>query len=230
MLIHGLQKLTLLDYPGKIACTVFFGGCNFRCPFCHNAELLDASAPAVMDDGELLRFLRTRQSLLEGVCLTGGEPLLRGDLPVLLEQIKSLGFSVKLDTNGSFPEKLRQLVASGLVDYVAMDVKNSPALYAETVGLASVELTSIRRSIDFLLENRADYEFRTTVVREFHTVQSLAELSQWLTGAKRYYLQGFVDRDTVLRPGLHALSRPEMEALAEAARRWLPEVSLRGVE
>ena len=168
MKIHGLQKMTLLDYPGKVACTVFLGGCEFRCPFCHNADLLDPNAPAQMDDEELLRFLKTRTGLLDGVAITGGEPLLRQDLPDLLVRIRDLGYLVKIDTNGNHPARLKRILDEGLADYVAMDVKNSPQRYGETVGIPGFDMTRISESIGILLSSDTEYEFRTTVVKQFH--------------------------------------------------------------
>ena len=227
--IQGLQKLTLLDYPGKVACTVFLGGCDLRCPFCHNGELVTAPAPAVMDSKELLAFLKTRRGLLDGVCITGGEPLLRPELGGHLREIKDLGFLVKLDTNGTHPNLLRSLVEEKLVDYVAMDVKNSPSRYPQTVGVPTLDLTPIRESVAFLLEGRVDYEFRTTVVQEFHTAASFTELGPWLSGARRYFLQSFVNRDTVLVPGLHPCSREELEGFARQVAVYVETVELRGV-
>lgn len=221
--------MTLLDYPGKVACTVFLGGCDFRCPFCHNGTLVDGSAPAALDDGALLTFLKKRRGLLDGVCVTGGEPLLRPDLTELLCAIKALGFLVKLDTNGTQPDRLKTLVERGLVDYAAMDVKNSPARYAQTAGVPGLDLNAVRESVSFLLSGVVDYEFRTTVVKEFHDENSFRDIGLWLTGAKRYVLQSFVDRDTVLCPGLHSYSRAELEAFAAMLRPWVPTVELRGV-
>lgn len=229
MKIHGLQKMTLLDFPGKVACTVFLGGCGFRCPFCHNGELLDVNAPAVTDDAALLDFLKTRTGLLDGVVITGGEPLLRPDLPELMRAIRALGYPIKLDTNGANPDKLIALVEEGLVQYVAMDVKNSPERYAETVGLPAVDIAAIDRSIRYLLQDHVDYEFRTTVVRELHDAASFRAIASWIAGAKRYYLQSFVDRDTVLYGGLHAPEKAEMEAYAAIARKTVQTVELRGV-
>lgn len=228
--IQGLQKMTLLDYPGKVACTVFLGGCDFRCPFCHNGELVLSPAPAQLDRGELLAFLQKRRGLLDGVCITGGEPLLRPDLRGLLEAIKALGYPVKLDTNGSHPRPLVELVEAGLVDYVAMDVKNSPARYPKTVGVPGLDLGPIRESVALLLEGSVDYEFRTTVVREFHDRDSFLAIGPWLAGAKRYFLQTFVDRDTVIQPGLHPWGREAMEEFAALVRPWVPSVRLRGTE
>ena len=155
--IHGLQKLTLLDFPGRVACTVFLQGCDLRCPFCHNGGLVLGGMEPVTDDAGLLDFLKKRRGLLDGVAVTGGEPLLRRELPALLRSIKELGYAVKLDTNGSHPEALRAVVATGLVDYVAMDIKNSPAKYAATVGLPGFDLTPVRQSAALLLEGTVDY-------------------------------------------------------------------------
>ena len=227
--IQGIQKLTLLDYPGKVACTVFLGGCDMRCPFCHNGELVAAPAPAVMDDRALLSFLNKRQGLLDGVCVTGGEPLLRPELGALLEGIKALGFLVKLDTNGTHPAALRALVEKGLVDYVAMDVKNSPARYAQTAGVPGLDLAPIRESVAYLLSGAVDYEFRTTVVRELHDGQSFRDIGPWLQGARAYFLQSFVDRDTVLTPGLHPCSQAELEGFLGLLRPFVPAAQLRGI-
>ena len=221
MEIQGLQKMTLLDYPGKVACTVFLGGCDLRCPFCHNGELVEGEAPAALNDGELTAFLKKRQGLLDGVCVTGGEPLLRPELEGLLSQIKSLGFPVKLDTNGSHPDRLRRLTEAGLVDYVAMDIKNSPERYGETAGRSGLDLAPFRESVSFLLSGAVDYEFRTTVVRELHDGDSFRAIGPWLAGARRYYLQSFVDRDTVLRAGLHPWDRESLEAFAGLVRSWI---------
>ena len=227
--IQGLQKLTLLDYPGRVACTVFLGGCGFRCPFCHNSDLLEGPMPAETDSAGLLAFLKKRRGLLDGVCVTGGEPLLRPDLAGLLEEIKALGFPVKLDTNGNYPDRLRKIAQAGLVDYVAMDVKNSPERYAETAGVPGLDLGPIRESVSWLLEGSVDYEFRTTVVKQFHDGDSFRAIGPWLAGAKRYFLQAFVDRDSVLCPGLSPCSREEMEGFADLVRPFVPAVELRGL-
>ena len=229
MRIQGLQKLTLLDYPGKTACTIFLSGCNFRCPFCHNTPLLTADAADGMAEEELLAFLKKRQGLLDGVAITGGEPLLRPDLPALLEKIKALGYAVKLDTNGAFPERLEQVVRAGLADYVAMDVKNSPARYAQTVGAAEFDLAPIDKSVSFLLRGTVDYEFRTTAVAELHDDTSFLKLGDWLAGAKRYYIQCFQPRETVLRTGLHAPSDAQLHHWAELVRSKIPTVCVRGI-
>lgn len=230
MKIHGLQKMTLLDYPGKVACTVFLGGCDMRCPFCHNAELIDGSAPAVMEEAELLAFLKKRQGLLEGVAVTGGEPLLRPDIFGLAEKIRDLGYPLKLDTNGTHPERLRQMIDRGLAAYVAMDIKNSPDRYARTAGLEEIDLGPVRESVSLLMEGKADYEFRTTTVAELHDADSFRGIGKWIRGAKRYYLQKFTDRDTVPFGGFHAPSDDEMRYFAEIVKEDVPSAALRGVD
>lgn len=226
--IHGLQKLSLLDYPGKVACTVFLGGCNFRCPYCHNSELLSAATPPVMTSEELLAFLKTRGGLIDGVCVTGGEPLTRADIGELLAAIKRMGFSVKLDTNGAYPARLRALIADGLIDYVAMDVKNSRARYAETVGLNEMDLTPIEESVDYLLSGVINYEFRTTVVSPLHDEDALRDIASWLAGARRYFLQPFADRDTVPFSGLSAPSDEALKKFVSIAREKIASVAVRG--
>ena len=229
MKIQGLQKMTLLDFPGKVACTVFLGGCDFRCPFCHNGELLDGTAPAVMDDQELLKFLKSRQGLLDGVAITGGEPLLRKDLPELLRAVRALGFAVKVDTNGNHPEALEELLKEGLVDYVAMDIKNSPMKYALTAGLERLDLSPVRRSVSLLMDSQIPYEFRTTVVDELHKAEDFEAMGQWIAGAKAYFLQPFTDRDSVPFAGFHAPSRENLEKYASIARVYVPYTSIRGI-
>ena len=230
MKIHGLQKMTLLDYPGKVACTVFFGGCDMRCPFCHNAELLDGSAPSVMNEDELLGFLKKRQGLLDGVAITGGEPLLQKDLPDLAARIRELGYPVKLDTNGTHPDRLRRMIRDGLVQYVAMDIKNSPERYAETAGLDLFDIEPVRESASLLMEGLVDYEFRTTAVAELHDDSSFEQIGRWICGAERYFLQRFTDRDTVPFEGLHAPSEEQMRNWADIVRPYVPAVALRGID
>lgn len=231
MLISGLQKLTLLDYPGHVACTVFTGGCNFRCPFCHNAPLvLPELIGQDTDEERVLSFLRKRQGILDGVAVTGGEPLLHKDMVGFLEKVKALGYKIKLDTNGSFPDRLRELISAGLVDRVAMDIKNAPELYAKTVGLPSLDLAPIERSKELLLRGDVDYEFRTTVVKGLHTGESIIGAAKWIAGAKEYYLQQFKDSGNVIAiEGLGEYSEKEMHALARAAAQYVPSVQVRGV-
>lgn len=229
MRIQGLQKLTLLDYPGRTACTVFLSGCNFRCPFCHNAPLLQGDTGDAMDEDALLMFLKKRQGVLDGVAVTGGEPLLRQELPSLLEKIKALGYAVKLDTNGAVPERLEAIVQAGLADYVAMDVKNSPERYAQTTGISELDLAPIFKSVSFLLRGTVAYEFRTTAVAELHDDASFQKLGDWLAGAERYFIQRFEPRETVLKAGLHAPAPEQLRHWAELVRPKIPNVALRGI-
>ena len=231
MLIAGLQKLTLLDYPGRIACTVFTGGCNLRCPFCHNASLvLPEKLGEFMSEEEFFSFLRKRQGVLEGVAITGGEPLLQKDMPAFLGRIRELGYSIKLDTNGCYPEKLEEIVSAGLVDRVAMDIKNSPSLYGATVGIAGFDIKAVERSKNFLLEGRVEYEFRTTAVKGLHTEESIAAASKWIEGAAEYYLQQFKDSGELIdSAGLGSFDEDEMKGLLKAAAEFVPAVQLRGI-
>ncbi|MBR1560559.1 MAG: anaerobic ribonucleoside-triphosphate reductase activating protein [Clostridia bacterium] len=230
MKIYGLQKMTLLDFPGRVACTVFLGGCDFRCPFCHNYDLATGAAPAQMEVGELLRFLEKRRGLLDGVAITGGEPCLHRDLPQLMRDIRALGFAVKLDTNGAHPGLLRDILDEGLADYVAMDIKNSPEKYALTAGVKALDLGPIRESVQLLMQSGVEYEFRTTAVRELHETEDFVTIGKWIAGAKRYFIQCFTDRDTVPYSNLHAPDRTALLAWADAVRPYVPSVALRGVD
>ena len=233
MRVVGLQKLTLLDFPGKVACTVFLGGCNFRCPFCHNGQLLE-DAPAIMTTDALLTFLKGRRGILDGVCITGGEPTLNPELSLLLREIRQLGYMIKLDTNGYRPEALKALVGEGLVDYVAMDVKNSPDRYGETTGLQGIRLDSIEESIRFLMTGTVDFELRTTVAEPLHDESSIQDMGQWLlnlsAGHKipRLFIQVFVDRDTVPMAGLAAPSDEKLAKFSEILKQCAEKVEVRG--
>lgn len=232
MQVTGIQKLTLLDYPGTVACTVFTAGCNFRCPFCHNAMLVlpEQIETNYLTDGEVFDFLRKRRGVLDGVAVTGGEPLLHSDMPEFLSRIKELGYKIKLDTNGSNPALLREIVGAGLVDRVAMDIKNAPESYAETIGFERFDIAPVEQSKNFLLEGSVDYEFRTTVVRGIHTKESLIGAAKWISGAKEYYLQQFKDSGSlVMGEGLSAYDEKQMHELAEAVREYVPTVEVRGV-
>lgn len=227
--------MTLLDFPGKVACTVFLSGCNFRCPFCHNSELLDGAEAPVMEDQELLEFLAKRKGILDGVCITGGEPTCRAGLEELLRQIKALGYPVKLDTNGYRPEVLERIAQAGLVDYVAMDIKNAPAQYADTVGISNLDISRIERSIRFLTQGVVDYELRTTLVAELHSEESIAAMGRWLFATagrpvKRLFLQPFVDRDTVMFAGLHAPQAAQTARFQEILEPFAEIVKIRGME
>ena len=229
MKIHGLQKMTLLDFPGRVACTVFLGQCDFRCPFCHNFELVDGSAPALMEEDQLFDFLKKRQGLLDGVAVTGGEPCLHKDLPELLARIRAMGYAVKLDTNGNHPELLRRILNEKLADYVAVDIKNSPAKYALTTGRSEFDLSRVLESVSMLMNGDTDYEFRTTVVREFHEDADFEEIGKMIAGARRYFLQCFTDRESVPYGNLHSPSPQDLERYASIVRAYVPDTGLRGV-
>ena len=231
MKICGFQKMTMLDFPGKVACTVFTGGCNFRCPFCHNALLVtDIDESNTFDEDEIIAYLYKRKGIIDGVCITGGEPLMQKDIAEFLEKVKATGMPVKLDTNGSYPQKLRELVEKGLVDFVAMDIKNSKEKYPVTVGLNQYDISKVEESISFLLSDAVDYEFRTTVVKEFHTKEDIADIAKWISGAKRYFLQGFVDSGNLIGSGMTAVSPQEMVEFCKKAQDFVPNTVLRGIK
>lgn len=231
MNIQGFQKTTLLDFPGRVAATVFFSGCNFRCPFCHNGDLvLSPDAKPAFSPDEVLSYLKKRSRILDGVCVTGGEPTLQTDLAPFLAQIKDLGLAVKLDTNGYRPEVLKTLCREGLVDYVAMDIKGAPDQYARICGLSQLDFSRIEASVCFLKEGSVDYEFRTTVVRELHEEKDFAAIGTWIAGAKAYYLQGYQDSARVISPGFTAYSLTELLAFRELLEARIPHVEIRGVE
>ncbi|MBE5997929.1 MAG: anaerobic ribonucleoside-triphosphate reductase activating protein [Lachnospiraceae bacterium] len=230
MKIHGLQKMTLLDYPGHVACTVFLSGCDFRCPFCHNYELAVGTAPSLMEEEEFFSFLSTRRGLLDGVAITGGEPCLRPSLPGFLRKIKEMGYAVKLDTNGAHPDLLRLILEEGLADYVAMDIKNSPEKYALTCGLSELDLTPIRESVSLLMSSSVDYEFRTTAVAELHEENDFEEIGKWIRGAKHYFLQAFTDREQVPFDGLHAPDRESLLHFQQIAEKYISDVKIRGTD
>ena len=228
MFINGIQKMTLLDYPGKCACTVFLAGCNLRCPYCHNASLVTGQPPEAMTEEEFFSFLARRKGLLDGVCITGGEPTLRKDLPDFIRKIKQMGYLVKLDTNGSNPELLRRLIEEKLVDRVAMDIKNSPELYTPTCGGREI-LDHVRASVSILMEARVEYELRTTCCKPFHTLEAMESIGKWLSGAKEYYLQAFVDSGDLVGTGVSGFTKEEMEALRQAVLPYIPSTRIRGI-
>ena len=227
MNIQGFQKLTLLDYPGHTACTVFTGGCNLRCPFCHNADLVRTPIAGPNLTDEVLTYLARRQGILDGVCITGGEPLLQPDLVDFLRQVKELGYAVKLDTNGALPDRLAALLDTGLVDYVAMDVKSSPAGYAAAAGV-DTDWTVFDRSIRILQDSGVPHEFRTTAVGGLHTPEDFAAIGGWLSGTSAYYIQRFVDSGRLLGEGFTPFSIEEMEHLLTVVREKIPTAQLRG--
>ena len=227
----GLQKLTLLDFPGKVACTLFTAGCNFRCPFCHNAALVTrAEEQTAYENAELLAFLKKRAGVLDGVAITGGEPTMMSGLYDFIKEVKALGYAVKLDTNGTRPDVLKSLVTDGLVDYVAMDIKNSPRRYAETCGLpANYDLSKIEESKRFLMTGVVDFEFRTTVAKPFHTEQDIREIGEWIAGEEKYFLQQFKDSGDILGEGVSPCDADEMKAFLALLLPFVPNAQLRGV-
>ena len=214
MLIDGLQKLTLLDFP---------------CPFCHNASLVEGGENEHISVEEILNFLKKRQGILDGVAITGGEPLLQQDIKDFIKSVRSYGFLVKLDTNGSYPEKLKELIDEGLVDYVAVDIKNSPEKYAKTIGVENFDLTPIQKTIDILKQGKVDYEFRTTVVKELHEAEDFEKIGKWLEGTKKYFLQQFVDSGDLLSEGMSAHDEDAMRDFLDIVQQYIPEAELRGI-
>lgn len=230
MKIHGFQKMTLLDYPGKVACTVFTAGCNLRCPFCHNALLVtEIDNSFEYSEQDIFDYLNKRKGLLDGVVITGGEPLLQIDIAGFIKKIRQLGFLVKLDTNGCFPDKLSELIDEGLIDYVAVDIKNCPQKYALTVGKQDFDITNIKRTVEILKQGRIPYEFRTTVVKEFHSVDDIQKIGEWINGADKYYLQNFVDSGNLIGKNLHPVSRETLYEMAEKVRNSASIVEVRGI-
>ncbi len=214
MQIHGLNKTTLLDYPEHLAATIFTGKCNFRCPFCHNKSLvINPDEQPCIEEDEILNYLEKRKSILEGVCITGGEPTLQKDLPEFLQKIKNLGLKIKLDTNGYRPEVIKDLYHKNLIDYVAMDIKATKEKYPEATDIKNLDVSKIEESIRFIIENLNDYEFRTTVVKELHSKEELLKIKEWLKGAKKYKLQNYKDSEGVINPIYTAYSEKEFKDL-----------------
>ncbi len=222
------MKLTLLDYPGKVACTVFLQGCNFRCPFCHNASLVRCDGDE-MDTNEFLGFIKSRFGILDGVCVTGGEPTLYPELYDFIKEIKAIGYSVKLDTNGTNPEMLKRLIGDGLVDFVAMDIKNSPSKYPLTCGV-EVDLDKVRESIQILLDSDINFEFRTTVVKELHEDKDFEEIGELIKGSPRYFLQCFKDSGDIIADGMSAPSDADMRRYLSIIKKHIPSAKLRGID
>lgn len=230
MNIQGLQKLTLLDYPGLVACTVFTAGCNYRCPFCHNSSLvINPERESIISRSELLEFLKKRTGIIDGVCFTGGEPLLQEDLAELMTEIKKIGYKIKLDTNGSLPDRLAALIKRNLPDFVAMDIKNSKERYAETTGIPGVSVASVNESAFMLMNGSVPFEFRTTIVREFHTEQDIRSIGSWLRGDENYYLQNFVDSGDLIKQGLSGFTEEESNHFLSVLREYIPNAHLRGI-
>lgn len=231
MQIHGFNKLTLLDYPGHLAATIFLGGCNMRCPFCQNASLVldPANQPSISED-ELFTVLSKRVNILEGVCVSGGEPTLYPELPELIRKIKGLGFLVKLDTNGTHPKVIKALVQEQLIDYVAMDIKNSIEKYQLTSGIPGLDIATIEESVSYLMSSPIDYEFRTTIVKEFHTEADMLSIGRWLQGARAYYLQAYQDLGDIISPGLSGHSKETLTHYVKLLEPYIKQVSLRGID
>ena len=230
MKIEAMQKLTLLDFPGKMAATVFTYGCNLRCPFCHNSLLVTEESGTGIEEEEVLEFLRKRSGILEGVCITGGEPLLQKDIDVFMKKLKDMGYLIKLDTNGTNPQKLKELVKEGLVDYVAMDIKNSKKKYALTCGKTVMDLSAVEESVKFLLSTEVPSEFRTTVVKSFHTLDDLLDITDWISGCDRYFIQQFVDSGMLIDSTLEGYSDDELKKIFKQIHRKMPQVKLRGIK
>lgn len=231
MQIHGFLKTTLLDYPGHVAATLFTGGCNFRCPFCHNSELvLKPQTAPVIPEEEIFSHLKRRQGILDGVCISGGEPTLAPDLEAFIREIRALGFAVKLDTNGYRPEVLIRLCEQGLLDYVAMDIKHTPEKYNSICRMNRFDISRIKTSAEFLMQNMVPYEFRTTLVRELHQKEDILQIGAWLKGARAYYLQAYRDSDTVISKGFHAHDRETLFSYVELLKPLIPNTALRGVD
>lgn len=229
MLIKGFQKLTLLDFPGRTACTVFTGGCNLRCPFCHNALLVTELDNDYFFEEEIFEHLEKRKNVIDGIAITGGEPLLQKDIERFLYELKETGIAVKLDTNGCYPEKLEGILQLGLVDYVAMDIKNCPEKYGVTVGIESFDITPVEKSIELLKNSGIEYEFRTTVTENFHTVQDMEKIAQWIQGTKHYYLQNFVDSGQLIDSSCKGVSKQTMYEMLEKVKKYIPNAEVRGI-
>jgi len=231
MIIAGLQKLTLLDYPDKTACTIFISGCNFKCPYCYNISLIksDEQSSSNISEREIFDFLKTRKGKLDAVCISGGEPTMFEEIVGFAGEIKEMGFQVKIDTNGSNPDMLRKLIKSGNVDYVAMDIKNTPEKYPVTIGVPDYDISPIKESISYLLSHVVSYEFRTTVVKDFHTKDDLLLMANIIKGTDKYFLQGFDGLKETLATNLNAYSETEMKELCRCVREILPCTELRGI-
>ncbi|NBK96628.1 MAG: anaerobic ribonucleoside-triphosphate reductase activating protein [Erysipelotrichia bacterium] len=227
--IFGLQKTTLLDYPEKLACTIFTGGCNLRCPFCQNSDLVFLKEDSIeIEEEEVLTYLQKRKNILEGVCISGGEPLVQ-DIEPFLRKIKAMGYAIKLDTNGCFFNRMKELIEKGLIDYVAMDIKNSKEKYAKSAGLQKLDLTSIEESIQYLMKGSIPYEFRTTIVKELHDKEDIVNIGKWIQGAKKYCLQNFEDSERVIQSHLHAHDKEELFAYKQALLNYVEDVVMKGI-
>ncbi|MCI7334016.1 MAG: anaerobic ribonucleoside-triphosphate reductase activating protein [Oscillospiraceae bacterium] len=230
MNISGIQKLTLLDFPGKLACTVFTSGCNFRCPFCHNASLVLPGMSDHIDEQEVFSFLKKREGILEGVCITGGEPCLQPDLETFIRKVRDIGFAVKLDTNGSFPEKLSSLLEKGLLDYVAMDIKTSKERYPEVCGVQNERLfENVQKSVEILKSSSVPHEFRTTTARELQTKEDFEKIGRWLSGEKRYFIQQYEASGELVGDEMTPYEKEELTEFAKVMKNFVENVEIRGI-
>ncbi len=229
MIIEGLQKLTLLDFPGHVACTFFAHGCNLRCPFCHNAGLVIRKPSNIINIEEISDFLQKRKGILDGICLTGGEPLAQKDAIDFLRFVRSFGYKIKLDTNGFYPERLKEIIDEGLVDYIAMDIKSSPENYALAVGIDDIDIEPMMKSVEIIMSSGIEYEFRTTAVKGLHLVSDFEKIGAWLRGAKRYFIQQFTDSGDLISQGLNAFSKEETDKILAAVRTYIPHAEIRGL-
>ena len=230
MQFSGFQKLTLLDFPEKTACTLFTAGCNFRCPFCHNAGLVThIDSNNYFTEDYVLDYLKKRQGILDGVCITGGEPLMHTELPEFIKKVKELGYLVKLDTNGSYPDRLAELIDSGLIDYVAMDIKNCKDKYTITADCTPELFEKVEKSVEILKAGKIDYEFRTTVVKEFHEIEDIKKSAEWINGTPKYFLQNFIDSGDLIKNNLSAHSRETLVFMRDLAQHIIPKTEIRGI-
>ncbi|MFI3284929.1 MAG: anaerobic ribonucleoside-triphosphate reductase activating protein [Erysipelotrichaceae bacterium] len=229
----GIQKLSLLDYPNEMACTLFSSGCNFKCPFCHNKDLVYVPADIrYLNKDDIFAFLNKRKGVLKAVCITGGEPMLHSGLLTFIQEIKEAGYLVKLDTNGYYPDALEKVLHTGLVDYVAMDIKNAPDKYALTVGLKDIDfkIEPILKSVELIRNLAKDYEFRTTIVKELHDEKDIQLIAKWLSGARRYSLQYFKESDGTIEKGFHAHDEKSMQYFKSILEETILNVQIKGGE
>lgn len=226
MKISGFQKLSLVDFDGHISATIFLSGCNFSCPFCHNSGLVKGTEP-VIPDKEILDYLAKRFGLLDSVCISGGEPTLYPDLPNFIAKIKNLGYTIKLDTNGTNLDMVKYLVDNKLIDYIAMDIKNSPANYPLTIG-KDYDINTITNTIKYIMACGIDYEFRTTLVANMHTCEDIVSIGKWIKGAQKYYLQKFEDSGNCISSGLSPIPKSQAVQFQEILQQTIPNTYLRG--
>lgn len=227
MIIGGMEKVTLLDYPDKVATIIFTSGCNYKCPFCQNSSLIKTNT--IIEEKEVFDYLEKRKNILDGVCISGGEPLIQKDLKIFIKRVKDMGFKVKLDTNGSFPLKLEELLDENLIDYVAMDIKNDFENYSKTAGLEDVDIQNIKKSIKIIENSNIDYEFRTTIIKEFHNVDNILKICKYIKEESKYYLQNFIDSEDVLQKGLTGFNKKELTNILNKINKEYSNVEIRNM-